>query len=606
MPMTRYDAEPAAEEGIGTQPSAPTPAGLFETGLANLRAGRQLEAQLCCEAALAINPAHADSLQLMGLIALQAQQIDHAIEWLSRAIRLDPKTEYLSALGFVLKQAGRLEEALAVLDKAVQLKPHDTELLKQLGGVLAARNRPADALAVYQHVLTLDPRHFEAAHASGVLLYKMDRFEDALAQFELCNEVLPDHAPTLFELARTLRALKRHDESLTLYLRLHAQSPDDPTICNNVGDALLGLDRYDEGLAWFEKALELHPDFVEVIVNKAYALFQLNRLDEAMAAYARAKMLDPNDARSTWQLAHLHLLTGDFWRGWVQREARWKVADFSPDYPKVAQPKWLGNEDVKGKTILVCVDEGLGDALQFARYVPMLAARGANIVLVVQDALRPLLSGLPGVSNCLPFGAKELPPFDLHCPIMSLPLAFGTTLKTIPPAAYLPPLPDARVKAWEKRLGAHHRLRVGLVWSGNPRQGNDRNRSMPFKTLAPLLDLDATFVSLQKDVRPDDKAPLAARTDIIDLAAELSDFVETAAAIQNLDLVITVCTSVAHLSGTLGRETWVMLPYVGDWRWLVGRDDSPWYPSVKLFRQDESRSYDGVVARVRAALEARI
>jgi tetratricopeptide (TPR) repeat protein len=606
--MIRRDAESGqgTDIGTGTEPSAPTPAALYEMGLTHLRAGRQLDAQLCCEQALAIDPGHADSLQLMGLIALNAQQIDHAIEWLSRAIRQDPRPEYLSAAGFALKQAGRLEDALAVFDRAVQLKPDDTELWKQFGGVLVALNRPAEALAAYQHVLTLDSGHVEAAHASGLLLYQMERFEEALVRFDLCNDVLPDHAPTLFERARTLRALKRHKESLALYLHLHAQSPDDPTICNNIGDALLGLDRYDEGLAWFDKALKLRPDFVEVIVNKAFALFQLGRLDEAKVAYARAKMLDPRDTRSAWQLAHLHLLTGDFWRGWLEREARWKVLDFSPDYPKLSQPKWLGGEDIRGKTILVCIDEGLGDAQQFARYVPMLAARGANIVLVVQDALRPLLAGLPGVSHCLAFGARELPPFDLHCPIMSLPLAFGTTLKTIPPASYLPPLPAARVRAWGELLSAHDRLRVGLVWSGNPRQGNDRNRSMPFRTLTPLLDLNASFVSLQKDVRPNDKAVLATRADIIDLSAELTDFVETAAAIQNLDLVITVCTSVAHLAGTLGKETWVMLPYVGDWRWLVGRDDSPWYPSVKLFRQDETRDYAGVVARVRAALEARI
>jgi tetratricopeptide (TPR) repeat protein len=603
--MTRRDAE-ATIEGTGTEPSAPTPAALYQSGLAHLRAGRQLEAQLGCQQALAIDPAHADSLQLMGLIALNAQQIDHAIAWFSRAIRQDPKPEYLLAAGFALKQAGRLDNALAVFDKAVQLRPDDTELLKQLGGVLAALDRPADALAIYQHVLTLNSSHFEAAHASGVLLYQMQRFEEALAHFNLCNDAEPDHAATLFERARTLRALGRHDECLAVYYRLHAQSGDDPTICNNIGDALLGLDRHEEGLAWFERALKLRPDFVEVIVNKAFALFQLHRFDDAMTAYARATMLDPNDARSKWQLAHLHLLCGDFARGWAEREARWKVSDFSPDYPKFSQPKWLGREDIDGQTVLVCVDEGLGDALQFARYIPMLAARGANIVLVVQDALRPLLSGLPGVSNCLPFGTEELPPFDLHCPIMSLPLAFGTTLETIPPASYLPPLPAARVSAWEIRLGAHDRLRVGLVWSGNPRQGNDRNRSMPFKTLAPLLDLDATFVSLQKDLRPDDSASLAARTDLIDLTAELTDFVETAALIQDLDLVITVCTSVAHLAGTLGKETWVMLPYVGDWRWLNGRDDSPWYPSIKLFRQDEARNFAGVVARVRAELAAKI
>jgi hypothetical protein len=189
---------------------------------------------------------------------------------------------------------------------------------------------------------------------------------------------------------------------------------------------------------------------------------------------------------------------------------------------------------------------------------------------------------------------------------MSLPLALGATLETIPAPSYLPALAPARIKAWQERLGAHDSLRVGLTWSGNPRQGNDRNRSMPLKGLLPLLGLDATFVSLQKDLRPDDQTFLEAHTDVIDLTAALSDFAETAALVESLDLVITVCTSIAHLAATLGKPTWVMLPYVGDWRWLSERDDSPWYPSVRLFRQDVSRDYSAVVARVRAALETEI
>jgi hypothetical protein len=252
--------------------------------------------------------------------------------------------------------------------------------------------------------------------------------------------------------------------------------------------------------------------------------------------------------------------------------------------------------------LLLCADEGFGDTIQFARFVPMLAKRGARIILVVQDALQPLLSGTSGVSECLPFSAKKFPPFDLHCPIMSLPLALGATLKTIPPADYVPPLPAERVQAWRARLGPRTRLRVGLVWSGNPKQGDDRNRSMPLAKLTPLLGVDATFVSLQKDPRPDDKARLADLADVIDPSADLGDFVETAALVSCLDLVITVCTSVAHLAATLGCPTWVMLPYVGDWRWLTSRDDSPWYPSVRLFRQDVTRDYAVVVDRVRQEL----
>jgi tetratricopeptide (TPR) repeat protein len=528
------------------------------------------------------------------------------VEWLARAIRHNPKTDYFSSLGITLKHQGRLEEALKVFDRAVQLKPDDAELWKHLGGVLVALDRHTEALLSYQHALKLNPRHWEAAYQSAVLLHQFKRFEEALLHFNLCDQLQPDHAPTLLMRGRSLRGLKRYEECLADSRRAYTLDPADPVACNNIGEALLWLGRCEEGLPWFDKALRLRPDFVDVLVNKGFALLQIHRFDEAFEIYDRVAVLDPDNAGGAYHLAHLQLLVGNFEAGWAAREARWEMPDFSAEYPKFSQPRWLGKEPIDGKTILVRFDEGLGDTIQFARYLPMVAARGARIILVVQDALCPLLSGLPGVSACLPSSAGALPAFDMHCPIMSLPLAFGTRLETIPPAAYLPALAVERVQAWENRLGPHDRLRVGLVWSGNPKQANDRNRSMPLRTLTRLLDVDASFVSLQKDPGPDDKALLCERTDIVDLTVDLTDFAETAALVCCLDLVITVCTSAAHLAGTLGRPTWVLLPYVPDWRWLLDRDDSPWYPTVRLFRQQATRDYASVVDRVRTELMAAI
>jgi hypothetical protein len=237
----------------------------------------------------------------------------------------------------------------------------------------------------------------------------------------------------------------------------------------------------------------------------------------------------------------------------------------------------------------------------------MLAARGARVILFVPDPIAPLLSGLPGVSECFPFSGRTLPAFDMHCPSSSLPLAFGTRLDSIPAAtSYLPRPAEARVQAWEDRLGTHDRLRVGLVWAGNPNHKNDRNRSIPLHLLTRILDVDATFVSLQKDLCPSDNAVLRERADIIDLTAQLGDFTETAALISCLDLVVTVDTSVAHLAGALGCPTWILLPYTPDYRWLLDRDDSPWYPTVRLFRQNETRDYEMVLHRVRSELLALI
>jgi hypothetical protein len=279
-------------------------------------------------------------------------------------------------------------------------------------------------------------------------------------------------------------------------------------------------------------------------------------------------------------------------------------------YPDFHQHLWLGQEEVQGKTILVFTDEGMGDTIQLVRYLPMLAARGAKVILLVEPALRSLLSDLSGVTQCLSKPAPSLPPFDLHCPIGTLPFAFGTRLDTIPSAlSYLPRPSEARVETWDARLSRHEasgkKRRVGLVWSGNPRHTNDHNRSIPLRALSPLLDADVTFVSLQKEVRPEDEAPLR-ESGIIDLSSDLTDFAETAALVSCLDLVISVDTSVAHLAAALGRPTWILLPYLPDYRWLLDRDDSPRYPTARLFRQSERRDWAEVIDRVRGALDVQI
>ena len=303
----------------------------------------------------------------------------------------------------------------------------------------------------------------------------------------------------------------------------------------------------------------------------------------------------------------MQLLTGNFEAGWAGREARWQAPNPQAVYPRFSEPMWLGKGNIEGKTILLCADEGFGDTIQFARYAPMVTARGARVILVVQDPLQSLLSKLPGIKCCLPLSATaRLPSFDMHCPLTSLPLAFATRLDTIPSAMSYLSADQACAATWENRLGPRESLRVGLAWSGNPKHTNDQNRSIPLRMLSRLLDTDATFVSLQKEPRADDSAVLRERNDIVDLTAHLSDFTHTAALISCLDLVITVDTSIAHLAGALGCPTWVLLPYLPDFRWLLDRDDSPWYPTMQLFRQRAPGDYVEVIDRVRTELAAMI
>jgi tetratricopeptide (TPR) repeat protein len=603
--MNRRERRAAGRKPVNSSQSPPaaTPDALHEAGLGHMRAGRTLDAQICCQQALAIDPDHADSLHLMGLLSVHAQDHDHAVEWISRAIRQDPKPEYLSSLGTTLRQQRRLEEALQVFDKVVQLRPDDDEGWINLGKILEELNRPAEALLSFQHVLELNPRHWEAANSAGILLHGLGRVEEALSCFNLCDEIQPNHVPTLYTRGRTLMDLGRFEEALADNQRAHALDPMIPDICDSIGSILQRLNGPTEALQWFDRALRLQPDFVSALINKAGLLAEMRRFDECFAVYARLKVIEPENAEAEWNLSLVQLLTGNFVAGWVGREARWRVPLLSVPFLKVNQPQWGGDGAIEGKTILIWVDEGLGDTIQFARYVPMLAERGARVILFVQDAVVALLSGLSGVSQCISSSARARLAFDLHCPLGSLPLAFRTTLATVPsPESYLPLPAGACRQAWQDRLGPRDRLRVGLVWSGNPKHKNDHNRSISLHMLSPILDVDATFVSLQKDPRPDDKATLLARTDIVDLTEHLTDFVQTAALISCLDLVITVDTSVAHLAGALGRPTWVLLPYTPDYRWLLDRDDSPWYPTLRLFRQDETRDYGEVIDRVRSEL----
>ena len=577
---------------------------LYQAAVEHFRAGRHLDAERCCRQALGCDSDHADALHLLGILALHAGQYDHAVDFISRAIRREARHDYLRSLGTTLLKQGRHADALQVFGKSVQVTPDSAEAWRDLGNALIAVGRRADATLCFREALKRDASDWDAANKAALLLFEAGQLEQALVHFTRCDSLLPDHVPTLHMRARTLHDLKRYAEALADYERLSALDPDNADTCHNIGNIMRVLGRDAEALVWFDRSLALCPDAAGTLAEKAIVLTTLHRFDEALATFQRAIAIDPSHAAAEWNLALLQLLLGDFAAGWSGREARWKISSFSHIYPSLSQPMWLGEGDIAGQTILVCAEEGFGDTLQFVRYVPMLAARGARVVLMVQDALYPLLKTMTGIAQCLPRSSSELPAFDLHCPISNLPLAFGTRLDTIPAATpYLPAPASAGVRAWEERLGAHDRLRVGLVWSGNPTHGNDHNRSIPLQMLARIMDVDATFISLQKDVRAEDRASLE-RTDIVDLAARLTDFAETAALMSCLDLVISVDTSVAHLAGAQGCPTWILLPYTPDYRWLLDRDDSPWYPSVRLFRQDETRDYASVLDKVRTELSA--
>jgi tetratricopeptide (TPR) repeat protein len=569
--------------------------------------GRFLEALSGCEQALALDPDNADTMHLMGAVHLEAGQNELAVEWASRAIRRQPKAEFLSTLGLALSNLGRRDDALDVFDKAVQLRPDDARLWLQLGNACSTMGRSEDALKCFAQAFALDPRNADAAYCCGHLYHSMQRDEEALACLDQAVTLRPDHVPTLMIRGLVLKELKRSDAALADYLRAARLEPGNTEIANSLGAMLEALGRSEEALQVYERALQISPGDARFVTNRANTLVWLGRIDEAMAAYRQVLAIASEFAAARWNLGSLQLLTGDFENGWRGREARWEIPALRPDYPTLPGPMWDGAQPLDGKTILIWADEGLGDTIQLVRYLPVLADRGARVVLVVEPVLYPLLADIKGVWQCLPKLPGMVPtPCDLHCAINSLPLAFATRLDNIPNEPYLPSPAADRVQAWDNRLqhslGPHDGLRVGLVWSGNPDHWNDRNRSTSLAAMSGIFDVDAHFVSLQKQLRPEDAETLRKTPAILDITKDLTDFAETAALLSCLDLVISVDTSVAHVSAALGRPTWILLPHLPDYRWMFDREDSPWYPSVRLFRQDASRDYAGVLDRVRVEL----
>jgi tetratricopeptide (TPR) repeat protein len=372
---------------------------------------------------------------------------------------------------------------------------------------------------------------------------------------------------------------------------------------NNRGVTLYRLGRFTEALASYDRAIALGPDRTEAFNNRGVALKELRRIPEALASYHQAQQLAPDYADAHWNEALLRLLIGDFSVGLAKYEWRWKRKNFTSPRRSFREPQWDGS-DCRGRTILLYGEQGFGDVIQFCRYVPSVVARGATVILEVAEPLCGLMGSL-GAAQVLPSGAR-LPAIDLHCPLMSLPLAFGTTVETIPAAVPYLTVPADAAAAWDARLGPHKRLRVGVAWAGNPRQENDRNRSIGLAPLLPLLDGDADFVSLQKDLRAGDEELLKARRDIMHLGGALNDFSDAAALIERMDIVVTVDTSIAHLAGALGKPVFILLCFTPDWRWLLTGDLSPWYPTARLFRQARPQAWSEPVVQAAGELRAMI
>jgi len=538
--------------------------GLFERANAEQAAGRLAEAEATCREILARDETHAAAWHLLAVLAFRAGNPQAAAVHIERAVALAPaRADCRCNRGFILRALDRDDDAETAFRQAIERDPDMVEAHYQLGNLLRETRRPADAEASYRRVLELVPAHHQAHNNLGAALGELDRFDEAAEHFRRAIALKPEYAEAHSNLAHASRA---------------------------VGQAR-------EAEAAARRALAIAPRFATAHLNLGLALQDLGRLDAALDSFRQARMCDPGYAKAHACEGMVLLLRGDLAAGWEKYEARWRLDELPPR--KFVQPQWRG-EPLDGRTILLHAEQGFGDAIQFLRYVPRVVARGGKVVLEVQPPLVPLARRISGITVIA--RGEPLPAFDLHCPLLSLPLAFGTTLDTIPSGTpYLTVAPD-RIAHWQARIGTAPGRKIGFVWAGSAVHRNDRHRSMPLDQLAPLLGVEGVrWFSLQVGPRAAD-LPAHTGAPIVDLAAELVDFGETAAAIAALDLVICADTAVAHLAGALGRPVWVMLPFAPDWRWFTGRDDSPWYPSMRLFRQTRAGDWGAVAERMRGAL----
>ncbi len=559
--------------------------------------GRLVEAETLYRAVLDVAPEHPGSHHLLGLVEHQLGRHDAALQSIKRAIQFnDREPNYHNNLGTVYRTVGKLDEAVACYRYAVGLKPDFAAAFNNLGIALLLKGEFAQAQRALERALEAKPDYAGAWFNLGNVLAARDEHAKAIEHYRHALALDRHYLEALNNLGAALNALGENDEAASCYQRVLALQPANAAAHNNFGRVLAQRDDLDAAIGHFREAIALQPHAIDAHINLGNVLLEQGDAPAAHQSYKRALAVDPAHESAHWNDGLALLVQGDLTEGF--RRWRWNVAAAK----RFDAPEWRG-EELNGATILIHAQQGFGDAIHFARYIPMVAARGGRVIFEAPVELHRSFANIDGVDEIVAFGDR-LPEFAWQCPLLSLPLAFETTLRDVPDnVPYLSADPEL-VADWQRRIAGPD-LKVGLVWAGRPEHKRDRHRSMALAELAPLASIpNVAFYALQKGaaVGEAEHAPDGMRLEI--LSPLLGDFADTAAAIMALDLVISVDTSVAHLAGALGKPVWILHAYAPDWRWLEKRSDSPWYPTAELFRQDASRRWAPVIADVAAELRA--
>ena len=577
----------------------------FLAAVAAHRRGEFDKAEAAYRAVLRAQPKHFDATQLLGALLHTRGRNKEAGALLRRAIAINPNLAAVhNNLGNVVQALGQPQESLPHFDRAIALDPGYADAFNNRANVLNDLDRRREALADYEQALRRNPMHPNALQRSAAILADIGRFEDALARNRRAMDVGPLSAELFRRSANVLLRLGRPGEALKDFDKALELDPAHKRAAIGRSAALEALDRPQEALETLDRALASWPSDVDLLYNKATVLKLLKRIDQACEVYATALAIAPDDPDANTNFAMTLLLKGDFAAGWRAYEHRWGQVGRDANRPDLAAPAWNG-EALAGRGIVVYAEQGLGDLVQFSRYLPLVQARGAGVALIARPDMHALLrTAFPGVALYGDAGQVAAERFDFQCALTSLPLHLGTVLETIPSAVpYLRADPE-RVAHWRRRIGPDG-FRIGICWQGNPSASVDMRRSMKLAEFAVLESVPGVrLISLQKKDGLDQLEDARMRLETLGEAFDSGpdSFVDAMAAMECVDLVISPDTSIAHVAGALARPVWVALKHVPDWRWMLDREDSPWYPTMRLFRQDEPGDWRGVFARMRREL----
>jgi tetratricopeptide (TPR) repeat protein len=628
-------AEQLCKQELGDQPE--NAEALHLLGVLAHRAGRRGDAIQLVRNALSHAPDNTACLNTLGFLLRLDQKYQDAEAALSRAIAL--KADYADAhnnLGIVYAESGDPTRAEASYREALKHRPEFPEAHSNLGNLLYRMGRLDDAVAAYESATTLRPGYAEAhvnqgdayfnkgehdkaliAYKNAVdaapewangwyklanALYQMDQFDRAVLAYQRCVDLNPNQPRSLTNLGATLEKLGRIDEAAMILRHAIVLSPDDPIGLKNLGHVVLKLGHVAEGLHLMRRSVEVEPGDPDAHYTYGNALVRMERLQEALNCYAKVREMQPDAARAYFAPAAVLLMNGQFKEGWAAYESRFGMSTYKSNVKNVRERLWDGSS-LNGRRLLVHVEQGFGDTLQFIRYLPLLRRREpeGKIILICEPELFPVLKQIDGYSEIYSLRSDNSIQYDTQIPLLSLPNRFATTLESIPDETpYLAAPPEAKGRL---KRGKGTKLAVGIVWAGRPTHSDDRFRSCPVGWFSGLFDIPGVeFFSLQWGPRAGEIAPYLDRKNVTSLTESLTDFGETAAFIEQLDLVIAIDTAVAHLAGALGKPVWTLLAFGGEWRWLFRREDTPWYPAMRLFRQRILGDWRPVFQRMKVAL----